>query len=353
MSEHGQDYYDVLGVSRSASADEIKRAFRKAAMKWHPDRNPNDKDAERRFKEINEAYEVLGDPEKRTKYDKYGEHWKQADAYEAAGIDPNAGARYSTGPGGAYSVHFGGADFDDLGGFGDIGSIFGDLFGGARRRTGRTRRSARGTDVTGELHLTLREALHGCSKTLQLQSPQVCSACQGAGHTNVGQVCRVCNGSGEQYERRQIEVKVPAGVHEGSRIRLSGQGTPGAAGGKRGDLLITIHLRPHPVFRVIGTDVEVDLPVAPWELALGAEVDVPTLDGVVSVRIPAGSPNGRVIRLRDLGWPKKTGEKGNMLVRLMAAVPPPRNDAQRQAYEAAAEAFAGSVRDAWRDRAVV
>ncbi len=350
MSQHVRDYYEVLGVPRNASDEEIKRAYRRAAMKYHPDRNKGDKQAEQLFKEINEAYEVLSDPDKRAKYDKYGHHWKQAEAYEAAGIDPHAGVRWSTGPGG-YRVYVDGDIPDSFGGFDfdDFGSLFGHVGRGRTATAGRPR-PQRGRDIAGELHLTLREAYHGCSKMVQVQVPEACPDCSGAGHAN-GRLCRGCNGGGEILRRRQIEVKVPAGVRDGTRVRLSGQGMAGTGGGASGDLFITIRLRPHPVFRVIGSDVELDLPVAPWELALGATVDVPTLTGTASVKIPPNTPNGRVIRLRGLGWPTRDGKRGNLLVRLVAAVPPATTAAQREAYRHLAESFAGSVRDQWRQRA--
>lgn len=351
------DYYKILGVSRTATADEIKRAYRRLALRWHPDRNKEDPDAEQRFKQLNEAYEVLRDPATRAKYDKYGEHWRQADAYEAAGIDPNAGVRWSTGPGGSRRVYVrrGGADapgateFEDLDGFGDLEDLFGGMFGGYSERATYAR-PQRGQDVVGELHLTVKEALHGCKKTVQLQVPDTCAACRGAGHAN-GQLCRNCGGGGEVLGRRQLEVTVPPGVRPGSTIRLGGQGLSGSAGGTHGDLLITIQFQPHPVFRVVRDDVELDLPVAPWELALGARVDVPTLDGAVTVRIPPNSSNGRVIRLRGLGWPRKDGSKGNMLVRLVTAVPAAKNERQKQAYRELASAFGGSVRREWEKRA--
>ncbi len=353
MAANVLDYYEVLGVSRSASTDEIKRAYRKLAKKWHPDRNKGSKEAEEKFKAIGEAYEVLTDPDKRAKYDKYGENWRQAEAYEAAGVDPNAGVRWSSGPGGAYRVHFGGGP-EDFGGFGDIGSIFEEFFGGggSRKRQARRPQRKRGQDIGGEIQLTLREALHGCTKTVQVQTTEPCATCNGSGHQQ-GQICRMCNGTGEVLQRKVIDVKVPAGVRNGSTIRLSGQGTAGKQGGSSGDLLITVRFLPHPIFRTDGDDVELDLPVAPWELALGAKVDVPTLTGTVTVTIPENSRNGRVIRLRGLGWPKKDGSKGNLLVRLMAAVPPAKNKQQRDAYEKLSEAFDKSVRAEWQKGATL
>ena len=338
-------HHGLLGVPRKATADEIKRAYRRFALKRHPDRNKDNPDAEQRFKQVNEAYEVLGDAATRAKYDKYGEHWRQADAYEAAGIDPNAGVRWSTGPGGSRRVyvHRGGEDgigTDNTGGFGSFdgfGDLFGGMFGGFRGQAGQSR-PTRGEDVGGQLYLTLVEALRGCKKTVQLQGPSPCNECGGAGHAN-GQLCRTCGGTGEKLERTQLEVTGSAGVRPGSKIRLSGQGMSGTGGGQHGDLLVTIRLEPHPVFRVAGDNIELDLPVAPWELALGASVDVPTLDGTVTVQVPANSPNGRVIRLRGLGWPGKSGTKGNMLVRLVAAVPPATNERQREAYRGLSAAF--------------
>lgn len=348
MSTSVADYYEILGVPRTASAEEIKRAYRRLAKKWHPDRNRDNPEAEERFKKVSEAHDVLRDKDKRAKYDKYGDDWKQADAYEAAGIDPDAGVRWSTGPGGGYRVHVNRGGFDRVGGIDDIlGDVFGG-FGSARRRSA----PRRGQDVGGELYLTLREALRGCRKTIQLQVPEPCPSCGGSGYAGNGP-CRRCGGNGEILQRKHLEVKVPTGVRPGSKIRLGGQGTAGSAGGQRGDLLVTVLLHPHPVFRVAGDDVEVDLPVAPWELALGATVDVPTLEATATVRIPAGTPNGRVIRLRGLGWPKKGGGKGNMLLRLVAAVPSAENDQQRKAYEALSGAYDKSVRAEWQKRATV
>jgi len=348
MATGTQDYYDILGVPKSASGEEIKRAYRKLAIKWHPDRNKGCKEAEERFKQINEAYEVLSDPSKRAKYDKYGEHWKEADAYEAAGIDPNAAYRWSTGPAGAYQT-FAYGNKTDFAGFEGIEDLFGSFFGGMRSSRRHTA-PQRGEDVAGELHLTLAEAFHGCKRSVQLRLPSRCSACRGAGHRD-GRLCNNCQGQGETLTTKRLDVTVPAGVHEGSKIRLRGQGTAGSAGGPSGDLLISIHLESHPVFRIVGTNVELDLPVAPWELALGGQVDVPTLTGSARVKIPAGSPNGRVIRLRGMGWPAGKGKKGNMLVRLVASVPGPINARQRQAYETMRDAFPKGVREEWQKRA--
>ncbi len=354
MPTMATDYYEVLGVPKTATADEIKRAYRKLAIKWHPDRNKSEEAAER-FTQINEAYEVLSDPKKRAKYDKYGEHWKQADAYEAAGVDPNAGVRWGAGPEGGYRVHVGRGGPGAAGGFGgfhDFEDLFGDMFGGFGHAAARPQRPRRGEDIAGELFLTLGEALRGCQKSVQVQVPAPCPACGGTGAGNAGrEVCRNCGGQGQVIRRKQIDVKVPAGVREGSRIRLSGQGTPGPAGS--GDLYISVRLHPHPVFRVIGDNVELDLPVAPWELALGATIDVPTVTGKASVKVPTNSPNGRVIRLRGLGWPKVKGARGHMLVRLVAAVPPANTDAQREAYRSLADSFGRSVRADWEKRAFV
>jgi len=342
------DYYETLGVSRTSTTDEIKRAYRRLAKKWHPDRNKGSKEAEERFKQVQEAYEVLSDTDKRGKYDKYGQNWEQAEAYEAAGVDPGAGFRWWSGSGGPeVGFSFGGAP-RGFGGFVDLSDMLNGIFendiGAAAARRPIQR------DIQGDLALSLAEALHGCQKGVRLQTQEPCGQCHGAGRVG-SQVCRTCQGRGGKLRARELGIRVPPGVREGTTIRLAGQGASAGPAGASGDLLITIHLKPHPVFRVVEYDVELDLPVAPWELTLGAKVDVPTLTGAATLTIPPGTPNGRVMRLSGLGWPKKDGSKGDLLVRLLAAVPTPRDDRQREAYERLAEAFHTDIRSDWREMA--
>ena len=342
------DYYETLGVPRTATAEEIKRAYRRLAKKWHPDRNKGSKEAEERFKQVQEAYEVLSDPDKRAKYDKYGQNWEQAEAYEAAGVDPGAGFRWSSTPGGPdMGSQFGGRP-RGFGGFVDLSDMLRGIFEsdiGAPTARRPIRR-----DIKGDLALSLAEALHGCQKGVRLQTQDPCEQCHGAGHVG-SQTCQTCQGRGGILRARELDIRVPPGVGEGTTIRLAGQGAGAGSAGPAGDLLITIHLKPHPVFRVVAYDIELDLPVAPWELTLGAKVDVPTLTGTATLTIPAGTPNGRVMRLSGLGWPKKDGSKGDLLVRLIAAVPTPQNDKQREAYQQLAEVFDADIRSEWRGMA--
>ncbi len=342
------DYYETLGLPRTATSDEIKQAYRKLAKKWHPDRNKGSKEAEERFKQVQEAYDVLSDPDKRAKYDKYGQNWEQAEAYEAAGVDPGAGFRWwSTSGSPDMSVSFG-RGHRSFGGFADLSDIFRGFFEDDIRATAARRPVRR--DIKGDLALSLAEALRGCQKGVRLQRHEPCEQCHGTGQVG-SQACQACQGRGGVLRARELDIRVPPGVREGTTIRLAGQGAATGHAGPAGDLLITIHLKPHPLFRVVGYDVELDLPVAPWELTLGAKVDVPTLRGTAALTIPPGTPNGRVMRLSGLGWPKKNGSNGDFLVRMLASVPTPQSDRQREAYERLAEAFGTDVRADWEEMA--
>lgn len=360
-----QDYYEVLGVSRGASQEEIKRAYRKQAIKHHPDRNKGNKQAEARFKLLNEAYQVLSDPKRRGLYDRYGENWQQAEAAEKAGVSPDQVWRGGAGRGGPYpwphqqggpqdwQVHV-----DNMEGL-DIEDLFGGLFGrfrgadrSADRGAGGRRRAAappRDRNVHGEIPLSLSEALHGTRKDIALQVQEVCGQCRGTGRTG-RRVCPTCQGSGAVTRTRQITVKVPPAVRDGSTIRLAGQGSPGAGGEPAGDVLITVRLQPHPVFSLKGEDLHVDVPVAPWELALGARIDVPTPTGPVQMTVPAGSKAGQAMRLRGKGWPRRTGGAGDLFVHLVATVPPADSPAQRQAYEELARSTSADVREGLQAR---
>ena len=346
MAKTSQDYYQILGVNRNATPREIKRAYRKLAIKYHPDRNRGKKKTEERFKLINEAHQVLSDPKKRALYDKYGSQWQQAEALERSGVNPDhawAGAGgFGGGRRGSSPFGFEGFDLD----VGDLGDLFGNIFRG-RRATGRTARQAtsrRGRDTEGNIQLTLSEAFHGCQKDLDLQVQEPCRQCGGTGQSAAGP-CGSCRGTGLSIRRKQIRVKVPAGVRDGSKIRLAAQGEPGMFGGPPGDVLIQVRLTPHPVFRLQQEDLHIDLPVTPWELALGAKVDVPTPTGLVETTIPAGSRSGQVLRLRGQGWPGRRGARSDLFAHLLCTVPPISNEAQRRALQELAKNSPADVRE--------
>jgi curved DNA-binding protein len=328
MAVTTKDYYEILGVSRSASADEIKTAYRKLARKFHPDLNPGDKTAEERFKELQAAYDVLSDAENRKLYDQYGENWR---AVKQRGGPPPPGwegARTAGGP------QTGGFDFSnfDFGGFKGTGDfdIFEEMFGRSGR--GRTRRSSRGQDVEAQLELSLEDAHRGTRRTLQMEVAEPCPTCNGTGV--VGDTsCQTCGGTGQVAKTKSIEVNIPAGVREGSTVRLAGQGGLGTNGTQPGDLYLHIRLRPHPLFTVRGDDLETELPITPWEAALGTRVEVPTIDGQVDMTIPAGAQTGQKLRLRGQGLNKRGGGRGDEYVRLKIVVPKKITPEERRLYE--------------------
>ena len=324
MAENKRDYYEVLGVEKGASADEIKRAYRKAAMKYHPDRNPGDKEAEEKFKEVGEAYEVLSDDDKRARYDQYG----------FAGVDPNFN------PGGGYGGGFGGG-FD---GFGDLGDIFGEFFGGGSRRS-TANAPRRGENVMSRLELTFEEAAFGCEKEVSVLRIENCSVCNGTGSADgvietcstcrgSGQVrttqnfmgmsmqstsvcpkcggkgkviktpCNTCKGKGKVRRTQKIKVKVPAGVDEGQSVRVWGEGCVGSNGGPSGDVLVEIYIKRHAIFSRQNMDVLCEVPISFAQAALGAEIQVPTLDGKVPYTIPEGTQTGTTFTLPGKGIPE-------------------------------------------------
>ncbi|MBM4336650.1 MAG: J domain-containing protein [Deltaproteobacteria bacterium] len=278
-----KDPYALLGVARTASDDEIRKAYRKLARKYHPDVNPNDRKAEERFKEISLAYEVLADKEKRARYDEFG-----AQSF-AQGFDPDQAREYARWSRGASQspFHTRSASDVDI----DIEDLLGGLFGGARRPRG----PAKGADAEGEIAIDFLDAVRGGEVRVQVAG------------------------------RGALRVKIPPGADTGTRIRLAGQGDEGVLGGSRGDLFLTLRVRPHPFFSRNGSDLSLDLPVTLPELVLGASIEVPTPDGTVTMRIPAGSANGRSLRLRGKGVAKlgAAGERGDLYVRLVAELPDP------------------------------
>jgi curved DNA-binding protein len=334
MAAKTKDYYEVLGIKRGAWEDQIKQAYRKLARKFHPDLNPGDKSAEEQFKGLQEAYDVLSDPENRKLYDQYGDNWRAVKS--GAGAPPPGweGAQRSTrgaGPG-AGGFDFGDFDFSDFRSAGGAGGfdIFEEMFGGSGR--GRGRRSGRGRDVEAELELSIEEAHRGVRRTIQMQVAETCPTCGGSGLKD-GKPCETCGGAGQVLKPKRIEVNIPSGVRDGSTIRLAGQGGTGSNGSEPGDLYLHIRLRPHPVFTVKGDDLEVELPITPWEAVLGARVAAPTIDGKVELTIPPGAKSGQRLRLRGQGLNKRKGGRGDEYVRLKIVVPKDVSPEERRVYE--------------------
>ena len=349
MAENKRDYYEVLGVEKGASAEEIKKAYRKSAMKYHPDRNPGDKEAEEKFKEIGEAYEVLSDEGKRSRYDQFG----------FAGVDPNYGA--GQGGYGGYGGGFGG-----FGDFGDLGDIFGEFFGGGggRGRGNTANAPRRGENVMARLELTFEEAAFGCEKEVAPQRIENCTACNGSGSADgvvetcatchgAGQVrtvqnfmgmqmqssavcpkcngkgktiknpCSTCKGKGKVRRSKLIKVKIPAGVDEGQSVRVRAEGNVGANGGPNGDLLVEIYIKRHSIFYRKGMDVLCEVPITFTQAALGAQIQVPTLDGKVPYDIPEGTQTGTSFTLMGKGIPEinNSRRRGNQRFTVVVETP--------------------------------
>jgi curved DNA-binding protein len=320
MAVQFKDYYEVLGVPRTASEDDIKKAFRKLARQYHPDVAKTKKGAEEKFKEVNEAYEVLSDPAKRKKYDELGPNWKQGAEFRPP---PGWGqgtpfTRGRPGHGGDFEFEFGGTT-----GFSDF---FEQLFG-SRRRGGATTGgfaqedfAERGRDVEGDIMVTLEEAMSGSVRSVSLRRSVPCENCGGTGEKN-GRICPTCGGSGHVTKTETYQVKIPAGVMEGQRLRVAGRGEAGAHGGTAGDLYLRVHLARHPDFEVEGHNLVCEAPLAPWEAVLGTNLAVPTLDGRVNIKIPPGTQNGQKLRVRGRGLPERSGAKGDLIVVARIEVP--------------------------------
>ena len=359
MAENKRDYYEVLGVSKGASEDEIKKAYKKLARKYHPDMNPGDKEAEEKFKEINEANEVLSDPDKKARYDQFG----------FAGVDPSYGAGAG---GGAYGA--GGFDF------GDLGDIFGSFFGGGGRRNPNA--PQRGESIRASLSVEFTEAAFGCEKSITIDrseqcptckgkgcapgtTPEVCTQCHGTGTVTqaqrtpfgmmqsqtvcpkcrgrgqiIHQPCPDCRGAGAVRKRRTIQVNIPAGIDNGQTISLRGQGHSGKNGGPAGDLLITVMVRPHEIFRRDGTAVFCEAPITFTQAVLGGTLEIPTIDGKVKYDIPEGTQTGTVFRLRGKGIPVLNGRgRGDQYVTVNIETPRNLNREQKEALKKFSESL--------------
>ncbi len=332
-----QDYYEILGVSRGADAEAIKRAYRKLAMKWHPDRHQGDAraSAEAQFKLVNEAYEVLSDPEKRKKYDRFGENWKHGEEF----APPRDGARAMS-PEEFAAAFGGGSGFSDF-----FTSMFGEqvreAFQGRAARHARYR--IRGADVHGELRLPVGVAIAGGKHRFELPTRSACPRCGGVGFVEQ-RVCPTCAGVGAVTGRREVELAVPANVRDGLVLRLRGLGEPGIEGGETGDLHLTIRLESDRTYRLSGNDLEADVAVAPWEALRGAKVDVRTPGGTLVVTIPAGTKAGARLRLRGKGLEDGTGGRGDFQVVVRLALPEELTERQKQLLVELAEAGPREVR---------
>jgi molecular chaperone DnaJ len=349
MAARARNLYEVLGVPKSASADEIKKAYRKLARQHHPDRNPGDKAAEERFKEVQQAYDVLSDAEKRKRYDTFG----TADGRVRPGAE-GAGVRFE--------------DFD----LGDLGDFFGGIFGRGRAGGGARQAPTRGADVEVEVNVSFEDSLKGVETRIPVEaasachvcggtgakpgtSPRICPDCNGRGvvaesqglfalqqpcprcrgnGTVVDQPCATCHGTGRERRTKRYAVKIPAGVRDGTRIRLKGKGEPGSSGGPSGDLYVVTRVAASPIYERRGDDLVVEVPVTYPEAALGASVEVPTPDGPISLKVPAGSQDGKLLRVRGRGAPKLKGSgRGDLLARIRVTVPKKLTKAEREAIE--------------------
>jgi molecular chaperone DnaJ len=370
-----KDFYAVLGVPKNASAAEIKKAYRKLAQLHHPDANQGDARAEERFKEVSAAYDVLGDREKRTQYDRVRE---MGTAGFGAGFPGGGFGGGRQGPGG----YPGGFRYETVD-VGDLGDLFGGLFGGAAGRRGGQARAQRGADLEAEVRLSFEDAIAGTTVPVKITGPSQCRTCRGSGAApgtspticdecggvgtrvmNQGMFqmtqtcphcrgsgriietpCPTCGGTGAQRRTRTLQVKIPAGVKDGARIRLAGRGEPGGPGAPAGDLFVVVHVQKHPVFGRKGDDLTLELPVTYPEAALGANVQVPTLNGgPVTLKVPSGTPGGKTFRIKGKGAPRKNG-RGDLLVTVRVDVPGKLSREEKQLLQQLADSQKGSPRE--------
>ncbi|WP_024929426.1 MULTISPECIES: molecular chaperone DnaJ [unclassified Methylophilus] len=369
MAAAKKDYYEVLGVNRDASEEEIKKAFKKLAMKFHPDRNPDNPKAEESFKEAKEAYEILSDDQKRAAYDQYGH----------AGVDPSMGGGFGG---------FNSGNFSDA-----FGDIFGDIFGGARNQRSNV---YRGADLRYNLEISLEDAAKGTETKIRIPvqtscetchgsgarpgtSPVTCTTCNGHGQVRMQQgffsvqqtcpkchgtgkmvkePCPTCHGGGRVKQNKTLNVKIPAGVDEGDRIRLSGEGEAGVNGGPTGDLYVVVHLKEHPIFQREGANLHCEMPISFSTAALGGEIEVPTLDGAAKMKIPVETQTGSVFRLRGKGIkPLRSSEHGDLMVHVVVETPVRLTEKQKdllREFESSTQADAGKhspKNKSWVDKA--
>jgi curved DNA-binding protein len=340
-----KDYYKTLGVARGASDSEIKKSFRKLAREYHPDVAKNKKQAEERFKEINEAYEVLGDPAKRKKYDELGANWNSgADFRPPPGWESFVGGRPSTGRGRRgedAEFHFGGTGFSDF-----FEQLFGSAGRGGRRGgfAEEDLTAERGRDIEGDLMVTLEEALGGSVRSVSVRHGVPCEHCGGTGQ-RAGQVCNVCGGTGQVARTETYQVKIPAGVSQGQRLRVAGRGEAGVGGGAAGDLYLRVRFARHPDFEVQDQQLIYEAELAPWEAVLGAQISIPTLNGRVNIRIPPGTQTGQKLRVRGRGLPERGKGNGDLIVVTRVEVPAHVNDAERKLWEQLAKESRFSPRE--------
>ena len=323
-----QDYYEILGVPRSASIDDIKKAYRKLAIKWHPDRQ-TDTDraaAEEKFKRINEAKEVLTDPEKRKKYDQFGQNWEHGQDFR-----PPQGGGWQTMDPNDFETMFGGG-----GGFSDFfASMFGDDV--RTRFQGRRQRSARGADVNADLRLTISDAIEGGKREFRLSTVQTCQTCGGTGEIG-DHVCPSCAGMGRVRGHKTVEVSIPKDVRDGMVLRLRGLGEAGQGDGPTGDLYLTIRLQGDANYRSTGADILADVPVAPWEALEGAKVDIRTLDGTITLNVQPGTKSGQHLRLKGLGLTNEQGRRGDLYAVIRLAMPDEPSEKQQELIKQLKEA---------------
>ena len=317
-----KDFYQILGVNRNASDKEIKQAYRRLARTYHPDLNPNDKSAEARFKEINSAYQVLSDAEKRKKYDQFGDQWEYAEQFAKSGRQDS----------GQWDFGKGGTTFE-YGDLSDFGDIFSNLFG-ASGAGFRTRRGPqRGQDIESTIEVPLEEAYRGSARVIQLQAEETCTACGGTGRVGK-RVCTICNGAGGKVTSRRLEIKIPVGVRDGSRIRIAGEGGSGRVGGSKGDLYLVVKVLPHKVFERKGDDLYTEVSVPLSTAILGGEVKLPALNGNVSLRIPPETQNSKVFRLAAKGMPRMgNSDYGNMFARVKVVLPTKLTEEEKKLFE--------------------